>query len=121
MEASGIHTILSVRYLLLEAISHPFWPRSTNNVQKMWMLSTTPPWQIAENFQGIGYVVQYNFTGLHTAPLFQSLADQALARYATGNRDITITTTIAPLPITKIEQSFGEAEDAFLAWFLVSQ
>ena len=74
-----------------------------------------------DNFQGVGYVIQYNFTGLHTGPLFQALADQALARYATANKDITITTTIAPLPITKIEQSYGEGEDALLAWVLVSR
>ena len=73
------------------------------------------------NFQGIGYVVQYNFTGLHTGPLFQTLADQALARFAMDNNEITITTTIAPLPITPRENSFGEAEDAFTAWFLVSR
>jgi hypothetical protein len=72
------------------------------------------------NFQGIGFVLQYNFTGLHTAPTFQSLADQALARYATNDPTITITTTIAPLPITVVEKSFGQSEDAFLAWFLVS-
>ena len=73
-----------------------------------------------DNFQGIGFVLQYNFTGLHTAPTFQSLADQALARHATNDPTITIKTTIAPLPITEIEKSFGQSEDAFLAWFLVS-
>lgn len=72
------------------------------------------------NFQGIGYVIQYNFTGLHTGPLFQTLADQALARYATNNPNIVITTTIAPLRITRIEKGFGQAEDATLAWILVS-
>lgn len=73
-----------------------------------------------QNFQGVGFVVQYNFTGLHTGPLYQSLADQALARYASNDPAIVIKTTIAPLPITQLETSFGQAEDAFLAWFLVS-
>ena len=74
-----------------------------------------------QNFQGVGYVVQYNFTGLHTSPTYQALADQAIARYATNDPTITIKATIAPLPITQIEKSFGQSEDAFLSWFLVSQ
>jgi ATP-binding cassette, subfamily A (ABC1), member 3 len=74
-------------------------------------------------FGGVGYIVQYNFTALHAAPLFQTLADEALVRHATGNRNITIEATIAPLPITLREQAYGKAEDAvaasFAAWFLV--
>jgi ATP-binding cassette, subfamily A (ABC1), member 3 len=70
-------------------------------------------------FRGYGYVIQYNFTGLHVGPLFQSVADQALLRYATGNREITISTTIAPLPITQVEEGFGAAEDLVLVWFMI--
>jgi hypothetical protein len=68
---------------------------------------------------GISYLVQYNFTALHSAPLYQTLADQAIVRYATKNPKLIIETTIAPLPITKIEAGYGAAEDVFLSWFLV--
>lgn len=71
------------------------------------------------DFGGVGYVIQYNFTALHVAPLYQALADEALVREALGNPDFSVECTIAPLPITKNEESFGEAEDAFNAWFLV--
>jgi hypothetical protein len=71
------------------------------------------------DFGGIGYVIQYNFTALHVAPLYQALADEALVREALGNANFNVECTIAPLPITKNEESFGEAEDAFNAWFLV--
>jgi ATP-binding cassette, subfamily A (ABC1), member 3 len=36
-----------------------------------------------------------------------------------NNPAITITTRIAPLPITEIEEGLGDAEDTFTAWFLV--
>jgi ATP-binding cassette, subfamily A (ABC1), member 3 len=70
-------------------------------------------------FRGYGYVIQYNFTGLHVGPLFQSIADQALLRYATGAKEVTITTTIAPLPITLVEERYGAAEDLLLVWFMI--
>ena len=63
--------------------------------------------------------IQYNFTALHVSPLYQMLADEALVREALDVPDFNIECTIAPLPITKVEASFGEAEDAFNAWFLV--
>jgi hypothetical protein len=68
---------------------------------------------------GISYLVQYNFTALHSGPLYQTLADQAIVRYATKNPNIIIETTIAPLPITRVEAGYGAAEDVFLSWFLV--
>jgi hypothetical protein len=71
------------------------------------------------DYQGIGYVVQYNYTALHVAPLYQSLADEALVREALDASDFEIKCTIAPLPITKKESQYGKAEDAFSAWFLV--
>ena len=70
-------------------------------------------------FRGYGYVIQYNFTALHVAPLFQSLADQALIRYATRVPSMSISTTIAPLKITNIEEGLGAAEDLVLVWFLI--
>ncbi|GKY90545.1 hypothetical protein MPSEU_000028200 [Mayamaea pseudoterrestris] len=68
---------------------------------------------------GFGYTIQYNFTALHSAPLFQILADEALAREALDSPNVTIDCTIAPLPITKSESSNRDADDAFSAWFLV--
>lgn len=47
------------------------------------------------------------------------MADEALARLGTNNEDFNIQCTIAPLPQTKVEEGFGEGEDAFSAWFLV--
>jgi ATP-binding cassette subfamily A (ABC1) protein 3 len=63
--------------------------------------------------------VQYNFTALHVAPLYQTLADEALVRQALDTDAFNIKCTIEPLPITKVEEGFGAAEDAFTAWFLV--
>ncbi|KAL3919610.1 MAG: hypothetical protein SGILL_003672 [Bacillariaceae sp.] len=71
------------------------------------------------DFDGIGYVLQYNFTALHVAPLYQTLADEALVREGTGDPDFKIQTTIHPLPITNVEASIGAADDAFTAWFLI--
>jgi ATP-binding cassette, subfamily A (ABC1), member 3 len=70
-------------------------------------------------FSGIGYTIQYNFTAIHVAPLYQMLADQGIIREATGSLNFTIQTTIHPLPITNVEQNIGEADDAFTAWFLI--
>jgi hypothetical protein len=71
-------------------------------------------------FDGVGYTIQYNYTALHAALLFENLANQALARHGTNNSDINVETTIAPLPVTAVEQSIGAGMDSFLAWFLVS-
>jgi ATP-binding cassette, subfamily A (ABC1), member 3 len=69
--------------------------------------------------KGYGYVVQYNHTSLHSAPLFQALADQALVRRALSNPDATITATIAPLPITPLEEGLGAADDTIVTWLLI--
>jgi ATP-binding cassette subfamily A (ABC1) protein 1 len=71
------------------------------------------------NFGGYGYVVQYNFTALHSSPLFQSLADEALLQEALDSSDVNIGCTIDPLPITNAENNLRDADDAFSAWFLV--
>lgn len=71
------------------------------------------------SFGGIGYVLSYNFTSLHVGPLYQTLADEALVRQALDTDNFNIQVTIEPLPITTHEQKFGQAEDAFSAWFLV--
>jgi hypothetical protein len=71
------------------------------------------------SFGGVGYIIQYNFTALHVSPLYQTLADEALAREALNNDEFTISTTIAPLPITVSESQYVAADNAFAAWFLV--
>jgi hypothetical protein len=71
-------------------------------------------------FGGVGYVVQYNFTALHAALMYETLATEGIVRHATNNQDVVVEATVAPLPITAVESSIGEAEDAFLVWFLVS-
>ena len=64
-------------------------------------------------------MINYNFTAVHVTPLYQSLADQAIIREALNDDAYTISATIHPLPITAREESYGQAEDAFLAWFLL--
>ena len=71
-------------------------------------------------FNGVGYTVQYNFTALHAALVFENMATEALVRQGTSNSDIWIKTTIAPLPVTKVEENIRAGTDAFLIWFLVS-
>ena len=70
-------------------------------------------------YGGLGYVVQYNFKARHAAVMYQSLADEAIVRHATGYSDFVINTTIAPLPVTSVEKEYGQANDSFAAWFLV--
>jgi hypothetical protein len=71
------------------------------------------------NYGGIGYIVRYNYTAIHAAPLYQSLADEAIVREALDDDEFKIKVTIHPLPLTKIESGLGAAEDAFVAWFLI--
>jgi hypothetical protein len=63
--------------------------------------------------------LQYNFTALHVAPTFQALATEGLVRDALNDNEYTVASTIYPLPLTSIEASLIESEDAFTAWFLV--
>ena len=68
---------------------------------------------------GIGFTIQYNYTAIHAAPLYQMLADEAIVREAIGENEFKIQTVIHPLPTTAAEDSIGEADDAFTAWFLI--
>lgn len=72
-----------------------------------------------ETYGGIGYVIQYNFTALHVAPLFQALADEAIVRQATNNDQFEIKVTIAPLPLTSYESGLGDSEDSTFLFVLV--
>lgn len=68
------------------------------------------------NFAGLGYVVSSNFTAPHASLLFQGVADEAIIRQALGDNEYTIKPTIHPLPVTKIEAGFSQAENSFSAW-----
>lgn len=68
---------------------------------------------------GIGYLIQYNYTALHAAPLYQKLADEAIVREAIADDEFKIQTVIHPFPVTSAEENLGEADDAFTAWFLI--
>ena len=72
------------------------------------------------NYGGIGYDIRYNYTALHVAPLYQNLADEAIVREALNDEGFNIKVTINPLPITKVEASYKQAENGFNAWFLVT-
>lgn len=72
-----------------------------------------------ERYRGYGYVVSYNYTAVHSSLLYQSLGDEALVREALGDDEFKISPVIHPLPRTAIEETYGAAEDAFTAWFLV--
>jgi ATP-binding cassette, subfamily A (ABC1), member 3 len=70
-------------------------------------------------YGGIAYTVRYNFTAMHVAPLYQTLADEAIVREALKDDGFKIRTTLHPLPLTKVEANLGKSEDAFSAWFLI--
>lgn len=70
-----------------------------------------------EKYRGLGYVVHYNFTAVHSGPLFQSLADEAILKR--HDPEITITPTIHPMPVTFKESEYSDSQDAFIAWFLL--
>lgn len=70
-------------------------------------------------YGGIGFVIQYNFTALHVAPIYQAIADEAIVRHVTGNPNFAIEGTIAPLPVTLKEESYAKPANTFAAWFLV--
>lgn len=72
-----------------------------------------------DDFGGVGVVIQYNYTALHAAPLYQTLADEALARQALSSDNFTVGCTIDPLPFTAVEVKVSQSQDAFPAWFLV--
>ena len=75
--------------------------------------------EYCEKYGGVGYVVNYNYTALHSSLIFQALADESLMREATKDDELTISASVHPLPLTKAEVSLIKAEDAFNAWFLV--
>lgn len=71
------------------------------------------------DYAGIGYIVNYNFTSLHSSLLYQAIADEAILRDSHNDPDYQISTSVWPLPITRVEESYNLAQDSFSAWFLV--
>jgi len=80
--------------------------------------SYSTPEQCA-NFGGVGYIVNYNFTSLHSSLLYQATADEALLRKYTNNPDYAISASVWPLPITSSENQYTLASNTFAAWFLL--
>jgi len=52
-------------------------------------------------------------------PLFQMLTDESIIRHALQNMNVKLSAIIHPLPITAREEGYGEADDAFVLWFLI--
>lgn len=71
-------------------------------------------------FSGVGYVIQYNYTALHSALLYENVANEALVRHSTSNDNFKVETTIYPFPVTANEKRISAGENAFVTWFLVS-
>jgi len=71
------------------------------------------------DFGGIGYIVNYNYTSLHSSLLYQSTADEALLREYTNDPEYKISASVWPLPLTKVEEQYTLASNAFAAWFLL--
>lgn len=72
-----------------------------------------------DGHRGFGYIINYNYTSLHSSLLYQAVADEAILRMITSDPDYKISASIWPLPITKVEQRYSLAQDSFAAWFLL--
>jgi len=71
------------------------------------------------NFGGNGYIVNYNFTSLHSSILYQARADEALMRHYLSDAEYKISASVWPLPITQVEEQYTLASNSFAAWFLL--
>mmetsp|Transcript_30651 Transcript_30651/g.64872 ORF Transcript_30651/g.64872 Transcript_30651/m.64872 type:complete len:1373 (-) Transcript_30651:2144-6262(-) len=71
------------------------------------------------NFGGVGYIVNYNFTSLHSSLLYQATADEVLMREYLNDASYKISVSVWPLPITKVEEQYRLATNSFAAWFLL--
>jgi len=47
------------------------------------------------------------------------LTDESIIRHALQNMNVKLSAIIHPLPITAREEGYGEADDAFVLWFLI--
>jgi len=91
----------------------------SESVQKACNISLINATYDCSVYEGLGYVVNTNFTALHASVLFQTLADEAIIRTALESNDYDIKTTIHPLRITDLENGIQQGTDAFSAWFLL--
>ena len=58
---------------------------------------------------GLGYVVAYNFTALHSSVLYTAIADENILRSSNGgNGNQKIEVTLHPLPVTAFEEGYAE-------------
>ena len=67
----------------------------------------------------MSFVIVYSHIHHALQPLFQALADEGIVREAMGNQNFKVTATIAPMVITKREDEYAQAIDAFNLWILV--
>ena len=107
----------------LGALSQLGGTQSFGQVANTVCLSVTDPYlnsSECSNYGGIGYIIRYNYTMIHAAPLFQTLADEAILREALNDDEFAIRTVIHPLPLTAVEDELRESADAFSSWFLVT-
>lgn len=91
-------------------------------VQQCQLLVANSTYNTEEECLGFGYsgyLIQYNFTAYHVGPTLQALATEGLLRDALDDNEYTVASTIYPFPLTDLEASLVENEDAFTAWFLV--
>ena len=70
-------------------------------------------------YRGLGYLIRYNFTALHAAPIFQATADEAIIRHALNNSAFKINPSLYPLPLTQFERVTQQNDDAGVPWFLI--
>jgi hypothetical protein len=70
-------------------------------------------------FDGIGYVLHYNFTAVHGVLMLENIATTAMSRFGANNAQLNIHTKISPLPISRLEEDLIHGEHAMIAWLLV--
>lgn len=75
--------------------------------------------ELCSLYRGLGYLIRYNFTAVHGAPIFQATADEAIIRHALNNSDFKINPSLYPLPLTKFELGIQQNDDAGVPWFLI--
>lgn len=78
-------------------------------------LSSFP--ELCSRFFGQGYVVATNFTAPHASLLYQGLVDETIIRVSKNDDAYSIKVNIHPMPVTKLENDFADAESSFSAWF----
>ncbi|XP_020526672.1 ABC transporter A family member 1 isoform X2 [Amborella trichopoda] len=72
------------------------------------------------DYGDMGYTVLHNCSCQHAAPTYINLMNNAILRFATGNKRMEIRTRNHPLPMSKSQHSQHQDLDAFSAAIIVS-